>query len=394
MSDLSQSPKTSLGYKFLLGFLSLAVIISAVFAALNAAALGWPAFALLAGIAGVAAICLMSFLAKGKAKSQSNDRRFADRDTPYSEAFFKSPTASLITREGKAIHANKAYLEFIKPFGTLGASEAPPTIDHLFVNVGNETASAIFRLNHIGQNTPMAEEFIDVIDSDSVLRRYHIHVSNLGDEHLWQIRDVTQESHGEESLLVGAPVGLFSVTAKGDIIATNAVLDRWLGGEALLRPDHMREFIEDIDSLLGSPATPGRVVRADTRLITRKGIVTPTIMVGTWHELDSGDIVASVALYGHSSLGVQNSALAVPKGAVPIAANDKATGFATAPVAILHLDGQILGGAVVKSANHAFERMSNGLSWEGLSFSNVFAPQDELERFLACLLYTSPSPRD
>ena len=383
MSDLAHEQGTSLGYKFLVGLLSLALIVSAIFAGLHASELGWAAFALLAGIAGVAAICLLSFLTRREGKAQSNERRFADRDTPYSDAFFKSPNASLITREGKAVHANRAYLDFIKSFGTLGVSESPPTIDQLFVNVGNETASAIFRLNHIGENTPMAEEFIDVIDSDSTLHRYHIHVSNLGAEHMWQIRDVTHESHGEESLLVGAPVGLFSVTAKGDIIATNAVLERWLGGEGALRPDHMREFIEDVDSLLGSPATPGRVVRADTRLITRKGIVTPTIMVGTWHELDNGDLVASVALYGHSSLGVQASALAVPKGAVPVAANDKATGFATAPVAILHLDGETLGAAIVKSANHAFERMSNGLSWEGLSFSNVFAPQEELERFLA-----------
>jgi len=69
----------------------------------------------------------------------------------------------------------------------------------------------------------------------------------------------------------------------------------------------MREFIENPETLLESPPTPGRIVRADTRLITRKGLVSPTVMIGTWRELDTGEIVASVALYGHSSLGAPSS---------------------------------------------------------------------------------------
>ena len=370
------------GFRLLIGVLLVGLVFSAGLAALNAVNLGWPAFALLAGIAGVTGICLLSFLSSSKTRSNSTDRRFADRGTPYAQAFFENPTPCLITQGGKPIHANRAYLALGETIGTMGVSEAPPTVDRLFPNVGKKGASAIFRLNHIGDKTPYAEEFIDVLGPENTLMRYHISVTNMGAEQFWKINDLSQESHGEESLLVGAPVGLFSVTSEGEVIATNAVLDRWLGGEGAVRPDKMSEFIEDVDALLGSPTTPGRVVRADTRLITRKGIVTPTIMVGKWHELDNGDPVASVALYGHSSLGVQKAAAALPKDNLPIAANDKATGFASAPVAILHLDGDNLGTATVRSANRAFERMSGGLSWEGLPFEQVFKPKDDTVRFL------------
>ena len=358
------------------------ILACGTLAALNAASLGMPAMLLLGGMALVGLFGLMSLLSS-KQSTEKIDRRRSARDGSYSEAFFKNSESMIIVEDGKVIHANEAYLALAQHIGAMGVSESAPSVDRLFNAGSKETASAIFRLHHMHADTPSAEEVIDTLDADGQLNRYRIHVTNLKPQQLWQITDVTQESHGEESVLVGAPVGLFSVTREGKIIATNSVLDRWLGGEGNIRPDYLREFIEDADALLESPATPGRVVRTDTRLITRKGVVTPSIMVGTWNELDSGDMVASVALYGHSSLGVQKAAVALPKTDVPLAANDKATGFSSAPVAILHLEGSTLGKAIVKSANPAFERMSGGLSWTGLPFSDVFTPNDTEHRFLA-----------
>lgn len=362
--------------------LSAIVIGCGVLAAMNAASLGWPAILLLGGMALVGAFGFMSLLSNRK-PADNFDRRHSAREGAYSDAFFKNPESAVIIEDGKVVHANEAYLALAKKIGAMGVSESAPSVDRLFSASGKETASAIFRLHHMHDQTPSAEEVIDTLDAEGALHRYRIHVTNLKPQQLWQVTDVTKESYGEESVLVGAPVGLFSVTREGKVIATNSVLDRWLGGEDNIRPDYMREFIEDADALLLSPATPGRVVRTDTRLITRKGVVTPSIMVGTWNELDSGDVVASVALYGHSSLGVQKSAEARPKADVPLAANDKATGFSSAPVAILHLDGAELGSAIVKSANPAFERMSGGLSWTGLPFSEVFTPNEAEHRFLA-----------
>ena len=362
--------------------LGFVIVVCGVLAAINAASLGLPAILLLGGMALVGLFGLMSLLSLKKPANKI-ERRQSSREGGYADAFFKNPESALIMEEGKVIHANQAYLELAKRVGALSVSETAPSVDRLFSASGKETAAAIFRLHHMHADTPSAEEIVDTLDADGTLHRYRIRVTNLKPQQLWQITDVTRESYGEESVLVGAPVGLFSVTKDGKVIATNAVLDRWLGGEDNIRPDYMREFIEDADALLESPATPGRVVRTDTRLITRKGVVTPSIMVGTWNELDSGDLVASVALYGHSSLGVQKAALATPQTNVPLAANDKATGFSSAPVAILHLDGEKLGTSTVKSANPAFERMSGGLSWTGLPFSDVFTSNEAEHRFLS-----------
>ena len=381
MEDEIEEPSRSIWIWVATIILGALIIVCGVLAAMNAASLGLPAILLLGGMALVGVFGLMSLLSNRK-PVDNFERRHSSRDEIYSDAFYKKPESAVIIEDGKVIHANEAYLTLAKKIGAMSVSESAPSVDRLFSASGKETASAIFRLHHMHEETPSAEEIIDTLDTEGVLHRYRIHVTNLKPQQLWQITDVTKESYGEESVLVGAPVGLFSVTREGKVIATNSVLDRWLGGEDNIRPDYMREFIEDADGLLQSPATPGRVVRTDTRLITRKGVVTPSIMVGTWKELDSGDMVASVALYGHSSLGIQKAAIATPKSDVPLAANDKATGFSSAPVAILHLDGEGLGEAIVKSANPAFERISGGLSWEGLPFSEVFTQNEAEHRFL------------
>ena len=386
IADETAAPGTPIwvwGVAILLGLIILGCGAAAAF---NAAAIGWPAILLLGGMALVGVFGLLSLLLQSRPKAKI-DRRLSERGGAYAEAFFKNPESTVIIDNGKVIHANEAYLALAKQMGAMSLSEAAPPVDRLFSASNDEAASAIFRLHHMHASTESAIEIVDTLDAEGALHRYRIHVTNLKPQQLWQITDVTAETFGEEAVLVSAPVGLFSVTRDGQVIATNSVLDRWLGGEDNIRPDYLREFIENPDALLESPAAPGRVIRTDTRLITRKGVVTPSIMVGTWNELDSGDLVASVALYGHSSLGVQKAAVATDKSAAPLAANDKATGFSSAPVAILHLDGENLGKAIVKSANPAFERMSGGLSWEGLPFAEVFTPNEMEHRFLNLTAY-------
>jgi len=348
-----------------IGMLLLAILIlaSAAVAAMNAPKLGWTALILLGGMALVGTLGLLSFLSNYRDKSDPNDRRFADRSSPYSEAFFQNPQASLIVRDGKPAHANQTYINLAKKNGAMGVSESPPSVDRLFGGASKETASAIFRLHQISSKRSEAEEIIDLIDNEKNLRRYRIQVKPLGEDQLWQVEDITQEGMGEGRTLISAPVGLFSVTREGIVLATNSVLNRWLGGEDSVRPDHIQDFI-----------------RADTRLITRKGIVTPTIMVGSWQKLDNGDDVASVALYGHSSPRANLSSKSAP-----MAANENgiAKGFATAPVAVLQLNGLELGTSIIMTANPAFDRMSGGLSWDGLAFRKIFMPKDNEHRFLS-----------
>jgi len=122
-------------------------------------------------------------------------------------------------------------------------------------------------------------------------------------------------------------------------------------------------------ALLDSPSEPGRTVRTDTRLITRKGVVTPTVMVANWYTLNSGGVVASVALYGHSTL-------AKPDVASPVSTSTEfeIESYSAAPVAVLKLDGASLNTAKVMSANPAFAKMSGRQDVVGRTFG-------EMERF-------------
>lgn len=379
--EISPSPK-SIWVWVLVIVLAAIILICGVLAAINAASLGLPAISLLGGMAVVGLFGLFSLLSERR-PAKTIERRQSSREGAYSEAFFKNPESAVIMQEGKVIHANEAYLALARRVGAMGVSEAAPSVDRLFGSSGKETASAIFRLHHMHSDTLSAEEVIDTLDADGSLHRYKIKVTNLNQQQLWQITDITEIDKSEDSVLVDAPVGLFSVTREGKVIAINSVLERWLGGEDNIRPNYLREFIEDADALLQSPVTPGRVFRMDTRLITRKGVVTPSIMVASWNELDSGDMVASVALYGHSSIGAQKKSAKTANSALPLSENETITGFSSAPIAILKLEGDDLGSSVIKSANPAFDRMSGGIPWAEQAFKNVFTGSDNENRFLA-----------
>ena len=60
-----------------------------------------------------------------------------------------------------------------------------------------------------------------------------------------------------------------------------------------------------------------------------------------------------------------------------------AAGFASAPVAVLQLDGENLGQSSIMSANTAFEEMSANSAWKDLAFQKIFMPADTLNNFLS-----------
>ena len=73
--------------------LAILILASAAVAAINAPKLGWTALILLGGMALVGTLGLLSYLSNNRDKSDPNERRFADRSSPYSEAFFQNPQA-------------------------------------------------------------------------------------------------------------------------------------------------------------------------------------------------------------------------------------------------------------------------------------------------------------
>jgi len=243
---------------------------------------------LLAGIAIISLLALMTFFVMSRTY-RVTERRHVRQDTVYSGAFYSNVVPSLVISDGNPVVANKSYFALAEELGAESLDETPPVIDRLFTSAGNEAAAAIFRLHHIAKGMDAAEETIDLITPQAELKRYKIKVNRMDNKGmLWQIIEVVRGLSVGQDVLAEAPVGLFTVAKDGRVLAANDVLLRWLGGTDNARPEALSSFIENPEALLDSPAEAGRTVRTDTRLITRKGVVTPTVMVANWHTLNSG----------------------------------------------------------------------------------------------------------
>ena len=339
--------------------------------------LPYEGYILLTGIAIVSLLAMMTLVVMARARS-GVERRQTSLDTIYSSAFYNNIVPSLVLIEGKPVHANRAYLDMAETLGAASVGDAPPMIDRLFTSAGDKAAAAIFRLHHLAAGMETAEETIDLITPQSELMRYRLQVSRISrKETLWQIIEAPADRSVGQDVLAEAPVGLFTVAKDGRVLATNDVLLRWLGGSDNSVPTTMAGFIEDPGALLDSPAEPGRTVRTDTRLITRKGVVTPTVMVANWHTLNSGDIVASVALYGHSTLAKSGAAQSVAG-----ASEFDTQSYSSSPVAVLKLEGTHIGKTNIVSANPAFAKMSGRDDAAGQSFASIFTDDPNEHRFL------------
>jgi two-component system cell cycle sensor histidine kinase/response regulator CckA len=304
-----------------------------------------------------------------------DDRRAARRDSLYSDAFFESIRPQLITRGGKPTHANRAYLDVAKQLDVDVLGDALPAVDRLFSSTEKDGSAAIFRLYHTQPDTRQAQEDVNLILPDGTLSRFRITVSRLGtDEKLWQIDEVDALDNAAATLS-NAPIGLFSVTRDGRVISINATMQRWLGGPEALSPAHIHEFIEDPLILLDSDAVHGKTVRADTRLITRKGVVTPTVMIARWTATDTGDLIASVALHGHTSRpGGADRTPAASAAAQPAVGKviEQASAFASVPFGVLHIDGSDIAAAKVTYSNKAFRALSGRDVEIGQPFLSLF----------------------
>ena len=353
-------------------------------AAMNAADLGWPAFLLLIGVAITALIAIFGLvianpLSQGAGKSENAEQAL------IASALEKIPEPSMITRDGKPVYANAAYMALAGELAAMGLSKAPPTVDRLFGTKVKSASAIIFRLHHTRHEHESAEEFIDSITPGGQMRRYRVRVSGLPQGQLWQVSDVTQSDSSNIEALTNAPVGLFSVTPDGEVLAINAVLRRWLGIKDEIMPELMGEFIENPSSLLDSPQTVGRIVRNDTRLITRKGLVTPAVMTGTWAELDNGDLYASVAIYGHSSslAARPSSAEKITPAAAGSAAMLSGSAKSGAPFGIAGLLGDSIARSSISEFNASMAGMSDGKLQVGDKFSALFETKESAPVFLS-----------
>lgn len=319
-------------------------------------------------------------------KSKNLKKVYVDRDRVFSGAFINNPISSIFTENGKVLVANKSYMKLASKLQVVTSGDVPPSVERLFVPCSKETSAAIFRLHNLDNDIPFSSEIVDAFDFADRHRRYKIQVINLYPQKLWQIIDITFDALGSKNKLIDAPVGLFSITSTGEIIEINSTLKRWLSGPKKTKPQHIDEFIENSRELLERSDSVGEIIRTHSRLITRKGVSTPSIMVGVWASSEDGESICNVSIHGYYSIGFQKSpsSKSIKEN---LLSSDNAEDFSAAPVAILHLVGSQLGKSVIKSENFSFSRMSEGVSGVGKTFDKIFDLEKTDRSFLDFVAY-------
>ena len=369
--------------------------------------MNWSIWILLFGVAVIALLMGLSVLIKRISPSNAplpKEGRAEDeaRDNLLS-AFNAQTTPSLIVKQGKPVFSNPAYQALAAELGVDVTDNVPPSVERLFAKKERAASAAIYRLHHTTSSNDIGKETIRTLDVAGNYRAFNVRVCSIENGQLWQIEDQPQGKLADMDMLSEAPIGLFSVTTDGTVIKTNSVLRGWLGFEAGAMPNNMKAFIEAPAALLDSPQIPGRTVRSDTRLITQKGVVSPVAMMGGWHEMDSGDIYASVAVYGHSGLGTRPAEIAEtstpqdeinsPAPANPSGAGEEAA-IADIPFGVVKLDSTDLDTAVVLAANKEMTKMLGREVDGGVLFKSFFVDDLTSSAFIEAGINVTKGPVD
>ncbi len=342
-------------------FMAVAILAALVVAWLGRG-VGIPALLLALGASLIAVISALTVFFT--ARSTDVEDQPADGAGDYRDVVSKLPQPALIVQNGQPIFCNAPYLALAEEMGVESAHEdkqdCPPAIERLFSDDEDKSTATIFRLYHANDAIRNNSEIFRTIDKKHHLRTYKVSVHGLNGVQLWLLRDLDEDEETGGSLLARAPVGLFCVSKDGDVLDVNEVLEGWLGLEPGQVLTHVHEFIENPGALLDGEIAKGRILRADTRMMTFKGVVSPVVMVAKWDETESGALFASVALYGHSGLsGGEGQMTLVDGGAKPAAKADAGPDLPariasdTSPFGILFMDNSDLKQAQIRAGNPA-----------------------------------------
>ena len=273
--------------------------------------------------------------------------------TALERVFARSPHAGVIIEGDRIIRANDSYLEFIEELGLETGRTNPPLPSEVFKNLPEAAKSSIYRLTQIDESDAFEEEHIELISDDGQRNRYLVRVTAHQKQRVWEILDFSQDNSADNQLLAQAPVGLMAILEDGEILTANQVIKDWLGVEDVWDLNFSK-LVEHPDGILDAPKDANRTIRFDTRLLTKKNIATPVVVVGSWRHHESGQKAASLAFHGHSSLALSpdeiddNLMEAVPAAAMaPASALD-------VPFAMVDLDVTDLREAQIINGNQAF----------------------------------------
>lgn len=375
-------------------FCALLAIGATILAAWQGKILGWPAFILLSGIAMVSVLAILIILLNRGGNEGQNTAGDDDLGVLH-DIFLALPVPSLLVVNGRPERASHSYLELAQSLGVSGSLDEIPPIERVFARKDSTASSAMFKLHHTDQISCQNEDTIKILVEDNRYRMFKITVQALEDRQFWRIEEQFENDGAVASLLASAPVGLLSVTENGDIVEMNGVLCGWLGVNGTDEPKHLSDVIENPALLLEGPHQVGRIVRGDTRLLTHKGVVIPTVMTAVWKQMDSGQRYASIALYGHSGLGEGARKSTANRGQLAtLSESDRADVFANAPFGVVWLDDTDIARAKIIGTNQKLLSMLGVAALDGQVFSSIFGGSKTKDDLLNSGFENHESARD
>ncbi len=295
--------------------------------------------------------------------------------------FARSAYAGLIVENGKAVRANDSYIELAANFGLAPNEGVPPLPQKIFENAPELTKSIIYRLSHLEDEDAFGEDEIEVWAIDEKVQRYLLRVTVFKSQQYWEVIDLGVDASRDGQFLAQAPIGLATVTDNGELVAANDVFKDWIGSSEIAGLN-LNQVIEHPDGLLNSPKETDRIVRFDTRLITRKDIATPIVLLANWHERATGEFMASIAFHGHSSVVVNdNDMLSESRG--KMVENAPLAGMSLdAPFAMVDLDSTDLKRAKITRSNASFARLTGAHNVAGQKISSFLGGQSSDQELL------------
>ncbi|WP_421791112.1 ATP-binding protein [Hyphobacterium sp.] len=375
-ASLSRNMRRRLQWALGLGVLGVAAV--GLFAA---SAMVWSGFILLCGFA-IAAFLMLYALAAGEAAGKTM-RQKADKHAEPGpaglalEALESLQDPVLVTdRRGAVRWGNSAYRELAGHYSSTGQAKTLPALERIWAASGD---GVIYRLARAARNGELARERLpDLPEQQGRVSQYTLEARPSGLDHIaWRlmpVHDVTSAAGGVpvENWADKSPVGLFALTAIGELIVANATLRDWLG----LQPDEALPSLEDLfgsadaKSLIQSKDDE-EVCRFDLRLKGRDGLETDAVVTLEWDEGKKGG--ARGVIYGLTTTGMPPGvALAMAGATGGKSGRTLDDMFVAAPFGVARLSGSDPATAILEDANPALAEMSGGQAKSGVVFANLF----------------------
>ncbi|MEE2566891.1 ATP-binding protein [Hyphobacterium marinum] len=341
---------------------------------------GGHGFILLSGAA-AAAFLLLYALAAGEAAGRSLKEKASRTEPPgatrlaYEALEYLDDPVVVTDRRGAARWGNAAYRELSEGAGRLGQSLGLPALDRVWPGGGD---GAIYRLCKAAAAGEVRRERMPALCRDGHDDRlFDVEARPSGPYNIvWRFSPVHDVRTGGADAPVDwtdrSPVGLFSVSADGQLLEANTTLRSWLGIEAGQPLPALGKMLagEGAKTVLKSRGNPD-VSRVDARLLAREGVESPVAVAIEWETGKAP--VGRAVVYGLSATGAPPGVAQAMTGTAPAKAGrtfDEM--FVSAPFGVARLDNANPELSIIEDANPALMQLCGGSAVPGVRFADLF----------------------